>query len=231
MGVVVTSTGGFVVSTTFWSRPDKRCQTNQPIAKRSEGAQQPRQDRRRSRWCSRGIFGARSAYVIENPRIAKIFGEPGRQGTGNIALLRGQKIGEARGIETSIALFPTKDTQNDRPKKAHQAFRAACVGTCILSDCAGQSGQCLATKKRREDAATLVNQRLLTGLTDDAGQTRQHSGLLFPHDLGQFGCALWFGNIRNKGSKKRWHSSNDCLLGGGPIEAKRRSDARDDVRG
>src|SRR5262245_23243273 len=32
VGFAVSSTGGFVVSTTFWSRPDKRCQTNQPIA-------------------------------------------------------------------------------------------------------------------------------------------------------------------------------------------------------
>jgi hypothetical protein len=43
--------------------------------------------------------------------------------------LRGQKIGEARSIETSIPLFLAEETQDDGPKKAHQAFRAACVGT------------------------------------------------------------------------------------------------------
>ena len=119
-----------------------------------------------------------------------------------------------------------RNTQNDRPKKAHQAFRAACVGTCVLCDGAGQSGQCLATKKRSEDAATLVDQRLLTGFADDAGQTCQHSGLLLPHDLGQFGCALWFRNIRNKGSKKCRNGCNNCFLGRCLVQPERGSNAR-----
>ena len=41
---------------------------------------------------------------------------------------------QAGGVEPAVALFLSKDTQHHRSKKAHQVFRAAFPGACILTD-------------------------------------------------------------------------------------------------
>ena len=53
------------------------------------------------------------------PVSLKIFGEARRKCTGYIALLRGKKVRETRGIETLVTLLLSKDTEYHRSKKTH----------------------------------------------------------------------------------------------------------------
>ena len=94
-----------MVSTTFWSRPDKRCQTNQPIANTARTANQGK--------IEGGVAVVRGAALAPDvtssriPVLAEIFGEASRKRIGDIALLRGKKVRKTRGIETLVALMLT----------------------------------------------------------------------------------------------------------------------------
>jgi hypothetical protein len=61
----------------------------------------------------------RRSHFIEDSCVAKIFREARRKRAGDIALLRGKKVCETRGIETPVTLLLAQNAEHDRPKKAH----------------------------------------------------------------------------------------------------------------